>query len=79
MDVVERGTHSLRRAKKTWNIPLNSFSNHLHGKTRFRKMGLGGVLTIEEDVEVIKWTLAMQKYRLSINLHQLKLKVVKLT
>jgi hypothetical protein len=46
MDVVERGTHSLRRANKTWNIPLNSFSNHLHGKTRFRKMGLGSVLTI---------------------------------
>jgi hypothetical protein len=61
MDVVEKGTRSLRRANKTWNTPLNSFSNHLHGKTRFRKMGLRGVFTIEEDVEVIKWALAMQE------------------
>jgi hypothetical protein len=47
MDVVEKGTHSLRRANKTWNIPLNSFSNHLHGKIGFRNMRLGSVFTIE--------------------------------
>jgi hypothetical protein len=32
-------------------------------------MGLRGVFTIEEDVEVIKWALAMQEGWLSINLH----------
>jgi hypothetical protein len=45
MDVVEKGTHSLIRANKTWNILLNSFSNHLNGKTRSSKMGPRGVFT----------------------------------
>jgi len=57
MDVVERGTCSLKRVIKSWNIPLNSFFDHMNGKTRFRKMGLRGVLTNEEeDVIMIKWT-----------------------
>ncbi len=43
MDVVERGTGSLKKANKSWNIPMNFLSNHLNGKTRFGKMGLGGV------------------------------------
>jgi hypothetical protein len=27
MDVVEKGTYSLRRANISWDIPLNSFSS----------------------------------------------------
>jgi hypothetical protein len=54
MDVVERGTHSLRRANKSWNIPMNSTTDHLNGKTRSRKLGPKGVLTRKEDVVVIK-------------------------
>jgi hypothetical protein len=69
MDVVETRTHSLKKANIAWNIPLNSFFDHVNGQTRFRKMGLGGVFTIEEDVEVIEWTLTMQECRLSIHLH----------
>jgi hypothetical protein len=34
MDVIENGTFSLQRANKAWNIPMNSISNHLNGKTR---------------------------------------------
>ncbi len=40
---------------------------------------LGGVFTKEEDVAMIKWTLDMQECKLSINLQQLKMKVVELT
>ncbi len=79
MDVVERGTHSLRRTNKSWNIPMNFLSNHLNGKTRSKKMGLGGVFIAKEDSEVITWTLVMQECGLSISLQQLKMKVVKLT
>jgi hypothetical protein len=79
MDAIEKRTCFLRRANKQWNIPLSSFSNHLIRKTRFRKMGLGGVFTKEENVVVIKWTLDMQKCKLSISLQQLKMKVVELT
>jgi hypothetical protein len=34
MDVVEKKTNSLMRANKSWNIPLNSLSNHLNGKKK---------------------------------------------
>jgi hypothetical protein len=43
MDVVEKGTHSLRKAIKTWNIPTSSLSNHLNGKTKSKEMGPKGV------------------------------------
>jgi hypothetical protein len=56
MDVIEKWTHSVRRASKSWNIPMNSLVEHLNGKNRSRKKGLGGVLTKEEDVIMITWT-----------------------
>jgi hypothetical protein len=37
MDAVEKGTTSLRKPSRQWNIPLTSLSNHLYGKTRSRK------------------------------------------
>jgi hypothetical protein len=56
--LLKEGHIQLRRANRAWNIPLNSLFDHLNGKTRFKKMGLGGVLTIEKDAKVIKWTLS---------------------
>jgi len=53
MDAIEKGTHSIRRVNKSWNTPMNSLVNHLNGRTISRKMGLGSVLTKEEDVVVI--------------------------
>jgi hypothetical protein len=79
MDDVERGRCSLRKASVSWNIFWSSFFDHLNKKTRSRKMGLRDVLTKEEDVVLIKWTLNMQECGLSISLQQLKTKVAKLT
>jgi hypothetical protein len=73
MDVTERGTHSLRRANRSWNIPMSSLVDHLNGKTKSRKMGLGGVLIKEEYAIVITWTLTMQECGMSISLQQLKM------
>jgi predicted HTH domain antitoxin len=39
MDVVERGHTSLKKAAKYWNIPLNSFLDHMNGRIRCRKLG----------------------------------------
>jgi hypothetical protein len=78
MDAVERGTHSLRKASRSWNIPMSSFFNHVNGKTRSRKMGPRRMLIEEEDSIVIAWTLAMQECGLSISLQHLKMKVAKL-
>jgi hypothetical protein len=79
MDVVERGTHSLKKANKSWNIPMSSIVDHLNGKTMSRKLGPIGVLTEENDATMIKWTLDMQECGLSLNLQQLKMKIVELT
>jgi hypothetical protein len=79
MDVIENGTHSMKRASKSWNIPMNSFTNHLNGKTKSKKMGPRGVFTKEENAIVITWTLLIQECGPSINLQQLKMKVAKKT
>jgi hypothetical protein len=34
MDVIEKGTVSVRKASRHHNIPLTLLSNHLYGKTR---------------------------------------------
>jgi hypothetical protein len=60
MEAIERGTHSLRKENRFWNIPLSSLSNHLNGKTRSKKMGLACVLTKEDVVTIITWVLGMQ-------------------
>jgi hypothetical protein len=79
MDVVERVTRSLRKANRSWNIPMSSLSNHLNGKTRSRKIGPRRMLREEKDSTVIALTLAMQECGLSISIQQLKMKVVELT
>jgi hypothetical protein len=32
MNVVDKSTHSLRKANKAWKIPLSSFFYHLNAK-----------------------------------------------
>jgi hypothetical protein len=60
MDVIER-THSIKRFSKSWNIPLSFLVDHLNGKTKSNKMAPRGVLTKEEDVVMITWTIVMQE------------------
>jgi hypothetical protein len=57
INVIERWTCFLMKARTSWNIFLTSFSNHLYGEIRFKKMGLTNMLTKEENVILIKWTL----------------------
>jgi hypothetical protein len=79
MDVIERRTRSVRKVSKSWNIPLSSLVDHLNGKTKSNKMAPRGVLTKEEDVVMITWTILMQECGLSISLQQLKMKIAELT
>jgi hypothetical protein len=58
---------------------MNSLLDHVNGKTRFKKMGLGGVIIKKEDSTMIAWTLIMQECGLSISLQQFNMKVVELT
>ncbi len=59
MEAIEKGTHSLRKVSKSWNIPFNSLFDHLNGNTRNMKMGLACVLTKDEDVTMVAWVLRM--------------------
>jgi hypothetical protein len=61
MDVIERRTHSLKKANKSWNItsPMSSFFYHLNGKTKSNKMAPRGVLTEKDDATMIAWTSTM--------------------
>jgi hypothetical protein len=45
MDKVEHDIVSLWGVNKFWGIPIISFSDHLNGKTRSRKIGPPSVLT----------------------------------
>jgi hypothetical protein len=51
----------------------------LNGKIRLKKQGPQGVLTNQEDETLMAWILGMQECKLSITLHQLKMKVAKFT
>ncbi len=70
MDAIKGGNNRLRRASRLWNIPLNSLSNHLNGKTWMKKVGVEGILIVKENVVVVCWIL--------VNMQQLKLKVVEI-
>jgi hypothetical protein len=54
MDAIECGITYFLGANKFWGILVTSFSDHLNGKTRSRKIEPLGVLTKEEN-KVVAW------------------------
>ncbi len=79
IEAIEVRRCSMRRVSRSWNIPLNFLCVHLNKQTRSKKMGLGGVFKDGENDVVVVWVLAMQEIGMSIIMHQLKMKVAKLT
>jgi hypothetical protein len=59
MEAIEKGTHSLKKVSKSWDVLLNSLSNHLNGNTRNMKIGPACVLTKEENATMVAWVLRM--------------------
>jgi len=68
VDVIENGTTSLKKVKRRWNISFTSLSNHLYGKTKFKKLGLTSMLIVKEDQILVAWVLSMHEVELLINL-----------
>jgi hypothetical protein len=68
MQVIKKGSHSLKKANWSWSIPLTTLCNHLHGKTRSKKMGPTNVLILDEHVVIVAWIITMQKCGLLITL-----------
>jgi hypothetical protein len=63
MDVIEKGTCSLRMASKSWTF----FFYHLN-KTWSRKVRPTCVFIDEKNIVIVVWTLAIQKCGLPITL-----------
>jgi hypothetical protein len=59
MDEIEHDIVSVGGGNKFWGILVISFSNHLNGKTKSRKIGPPSVLTKEEDETIVAWVLSM--------------------
>jgi hypothetical protein len=58
---------------------LTSLLNHLFGNITSRKCGPPKVLLVDEKASFVEWVFGMHESNMSISLHQLKLKVAKLT
>jgi len=68
MDVVENGKTSLKKVNRHWNIHLTSLFNHLYGKIKFRKLGLGGCASNRKRLSCGFLGFSLQKVRHSISL-----------
>jgi len=66
MEVMERGTNTMRKASRNWGIPLSFLRNHLNGRIKSKRIRFGGVLTNEENVAIVRWVLTMQEVGLPI-------------
>jgi hypothetical protein len=66
MEVVERGTNTMKKTSRNWGIPLSSVQNHLNGRIKSRRIRFGGVLNVEENVAIVRWVLTMQEVGLPI-------------
>jgi hypothetical protein len=53
MNVVERGTCSLRKGSMSWNIPKSFVFNHLNEKKKCRNILLIIVLIEKEDITLV--------------------------
>jgi hypothetical protein len=61
INVVERGHTYFKKSSKYYNIMLTSFSYHLNGRTRSKKMNPQGVLTEQKNEKITTWVQNMQK------------------
>ncbi len=66
MEVVERGTNTMRKASRNWGIPLSFVRNHLNGRIKSKRIRFGGVVNVEKNVAIVKWVLTMQEMGLPI-------------
>ncbi len=79
MEVVERGTNTMKKASRNWGIPLFFLRNHLNDRIMSRTIRFGGVSIDEKNVAIVRWVLIMQEVGLPITLQQLKMKMLEFT
>ena len=75
---VDNGSRILTASQK-YGIPVSTLRNHLFGLTTSRKRGKPGVLTREEEEEVVSYIKTMASIGHPLTLRQLRLKVAEMT
>ena len=78
MAAVDNGK-SMKKAAEENNIPYSSFRDHCYGKTRSRRRGVSGVLTPEEEKELVDYLVKMCDMGFGLSPSALKMKVYEIT
>ena len=78
MLVVDNGA-PIKTVARLYGIPATSLRDHVTRKTIGGKHGKSGVLSFEEENELVKWILKMQTLGHPISLSQCQLKVAEIT
>jgi len=69
----------IKTVARLYGIPTTSLRDHVFGKTLSRKRGKSGVLSSEEENELVNWIFKMQTLGHPITLSQCRLKVAEIT
>ena len=69
----------LATAAKDFGIPATSLRDHFYGRTLKRKKGRQGVLTVEEEIALVRWMMEMQDHTHPISVLELRRKVAEMT
>lgn len=78
MAAVDNGK-SMKKAAAENYIPYSSFRDHCYGKTRSRRRGVEGVLTAEEEKELVEYLVKMCDMGFGLSPSALKMKVYEIT
>lgn len=78
MAAVDDGK-TMKKAAEENNIPYSSFRDHCYGKTRSRRRGVQGVLTPEEEKELVDYLVKMCDLGFGLSPSALKMKVYEIT
>lgn len=69
----------LKAVARDYSIPASSLRDHIYGKTLKRKKGRQGVLSVEEDEQLVKYLFDMQERAHPLSITDVRMKVAELT
>lgn len=69
----------MKTVARDFGIPASSLRDHVYGKTTQRKKGRQGVLSEEEESNLVQWMLDMQTHAHPISVIELRSKVAEIT
>jgi hypothetical protein len=70
---------SMNKASDTFNIPYSSFREHCYGLRTSLVRGEKGVLTLEEEGQLVQWLMQMAEVGHRLSITALKMKVSEIT